>query len=145
MCLGGQSGNVSDASDERLKHLELLQNVVTRMAGNSMAAKGWSVALTAGLLGLASAEKSDAHFLVLALVPPVAFWFVDGYFMYLERCYRDRFTAVDKVPASAWKGFDMSPLRSHRGFIKDGLLRPAVFSIHLLVLALALAAWTLLR
>jgi len=64
---------VPNISDQRLKHLEFIQAVITRMAGNSMAAKGWSVALTAALVGLASAQKADARFVILALLPPIAF------------------------------------------------------------------------
>ncbi len=34
------------------KHLEFLQAVITRMAGNSFLIKGWSVTLVAALLAL---------------------------------------------------------------------------------------------
>jgi hypothetical protein len=130
-------------SEQRLKHLEFLQGAVTRMAGNSMTAKGWSVALTAAIVGLASSEHTNARFVLLAFLPPLAFWAIDAYYMYLERCYRDRFDAVRDVADAAWAGFDLTPLTTSRGYIADGLLRPAVWSVHLLILILAFVAWTI--
>jgi hypothetical protein len=132
---------VPDISDQHLKHLEFLQDIVTRMAGNSMTAKGWSVAVTAAIVGLAAAEHTNPRFVLLAFFPPLAFWAVDGYYMYLERCYRDRFDAVRNVTDADWAGFDLSPLTANRGYFVDGLLRPAVWSVHLLILIVALAAW----
>jgi hypothetical protein len=136
---------VPNISDQRLKHLEFIQAVITRMAGNSMAAKGWSVALTAALVGLASAQKADARFVILALLPPIAFWTIDAYYMYLERCYRDRFDAVNASTDATWSGFDLTPLTAGRNYVTDGLLRPAVFGVHLLILVLAFAAWWMLK
>jgi len=136
---------MADVSEQRLKHLEFLQAVITRMAGNSMAAKGWSVALTTALVGLATAEQANPRFVFLALVPPLAFWAIDAYYMYLERCYRDRFNAVKYTADAEWKGFDMEPLTKNRGYINDGLKRPAVWSVHLLILVLGFSAWWLAK
>jgi hypothetical protein len=135
---------VPDISEQRLKHLEFLQNAITRMAGNSMAAKGWSVALTAALVGLAAAENAKPQFVVLAMVAPMLFWAIDGYYMYLEGCYRDRFDDVKNTGNDKWTGFEMVPLTIKRGYFSDGVGRPAVFGIHLPIVVLAFAAWRML-
>ncbi len=132
-------------SDERMKNLEFLQNTVIRMAGNSMAAKGWSVALTAALVGLAAAEHARPQIAALAMAPPLLFWTIDGYYMFLERCYRDRFDEVQRMSNHQWKGFEMAPLKTKRKYFRDGVFRPAVYGIHLPIVALALTAWLLLR
>jgi hypothetical protein len=136
---------LSDMSDQRLKHLEFLQGLVARMATNSMAAKGWSVGMTTALIALAAADKSNPRFILLAVFPVLVFWVVDGYYMYLERGYRDRFEAVSGTPDENWQGFEMSALTATRSYFADGLLRPAVWGVHLLILALALAAWSLVK
>ena len=36
--------------DKKLKHLELVQSVINRMASNSFMLKGWAVTLVAGIV-----------------------------------------------------------------------------------------------
>lgn len=78
---------------DRLKHLELLQPVISRMALNSFALKGWSVTVTAGLLGLA-ARGANSGFAVVALYPALAFWSLDAYYLRQERRFRALYDAV---------------------------------------------------
>jgi hypothetical protein len=81
----------------------------------------------------------------LALVRPVAFWAIDGYYLYLERCYRDRFDEVKKTTDAVSTSFEMSPLTTNRTLVKDGLMRPAVWAVHALILALAFSAWQMVK
>ncbi|MEB8434315.1 hypothetical protein OO007_18905 [Cocleimonas sp. KMM 6892] len=73
--------------DSKLKHLEFVQNVINRMASNSFLLKGWSVTLISALFALA-AKDSNLFFIYLAYFPCVAFWSLDGYFLWQERMYR---------------------------------------------------------
>ncbi len=47
--------------EAKLKHLELSQGVINRMAGNSFLLKGWSVTLVSALFAL-SAKDSNQMF-----------------------------------------------------------------------------------
>lgn len=38
--------------EEKLKHLELIQNIITRMANNSFLLKGWSITIIVALIGI---------------------------------------------------------------------------------------------
>ncbi len=69
------------------KHLELIQGVINRMAGNSFHLKGWSVVLVSALFALAASD-TNANFVLLAFLPAIAFWVLDGYFLQQERMYR---------------------------------------------------------
>jgi hypothetical protein len=69
------------------KHLELIQNVVARMANNSFLLKGWTVTLVAALFAL-SARDSNPIFSILALFPALAFWGLDAFYLRQERLYR---------------------------------------------------------
>ena len=71
----------------REKHLELIQGVINRMAGNSFHLKGWSVVLVSALFALAVSD-TNANFVLLAFLPAIAFWVLDGYFLQQERMYR---------------------------------------------------------
>ena len=77
----------------KVKHLEMIQGVVNRLAGNSFALKGWSVTLVSALLALAAAGGQVA-FGVIAFLPAVAFWVLDGYFLRQERLYRRLYDSV---------------------------------------------------
>lgn len=74
-------------NEENIKHLEMIEGAVERMASNSFQLKGWAVTLVALIGGLAS-KGSDRRFLLLAFIPLIAFWFLDAYYLQLERKYR---------------------------------------------------------
>lgn len=85
--------------ESKLKHLEMIQGVINRMAGNSFLLKGWSVTLTSALFALA-AKDSNSFFVYLAYFPCVTFWSLDGYFLHQERLYRKLYQAVSRKQPS---------------------------------------------
>jgi len=88
-----------DAVEKKLKHLEMLQNVIDRMAGNSFSLKGWSVVLVSALFALAASD-SNTQFVYLAFLPLMMFWMLDGYFLWQERLYRKLYDRVRTAPES---------------------------------------------
>ena len=82
--------------ESKLKHLELIQGVINRMAGNSFLLKGWSVTLISALFALA-AKDSNQFFIYLAYFPCVTFWGLDGYFLWQERMYRKLYKKVSET------------------------------------------------
>jgi hypothetical protein len=85
--------------DAKLKHLEFIQAVVTRMAGNSFQLKGWSVAIVAALFAFA-AKESNPMFLPIAYYPVLVFWILDGYFLSQERMFHALYDKVRTTPGS---------------------------------------------
>ena len=79
--------------ESKLKHLEMIQGVINRMAGNSFLLKGWSVTLISALFALA-AKDTNPFFVFLAYVPCVAFWSLDGFFLWQEKMYRKLYEKV---------------------------------------------------
>jgi len=74
-------------ADNKLKHLEFIQAVITRMNSNSFLIKGWSVTIVAALFVLGS-EKFDEKYLLIALFSTIMFWILDGFFLSQERKFR---------------------------------------------------------
>ena len=73
--------------ESKLKHLELIQGVVNRLATDSFRVKGWTVVLVTGLFVLlAKEERLDVAY--IALVPVLVFWGLDGYYLWQERLFR---------------------------------------------------------
>jgi hypothetical protein len=73
--------------EEKMRHLEMIQNVISRMASNSFLLKGWTVTLVVGMLAFANIKEMNADFMFLALVPALFFWVLDSYFIHQERLY----------------------------------------------------------
>jgi len=77
----------------QIKHLEMLQAVINRMASNSFQVKTWCVTLVSALLALAA--KDDVKKMVfVAYVPVLMFWWLDGFFLHQERLFRALFDLV---------------------------------------------------
>jgi hypothetical protein len=88
------------ALEAKLKHLEILQGVISRMAGNSFLLRGWSVTLASALFALA-AKDANLKLIVLAYYPILIFWILDGYFLSQERLFRALFDKVRQLPEAA--------------------------------------------
>ena len=91
--------------DPRLKHLELIHNVITRLATDSFQLKRWAVALFSGLLAFLFGTESTRHTTIL-LFPVVVFWGLDGYFLWRERLFRALYDHVRLAQSSATDFFD---------------------------------------
>ena len=68
-------------------HLAMIQGVVSRLGQNSFLLKGWSVLLVSALLALGTAS-SEELVLMVAFLPVLVFWGLDGYFLWQERLFR---------------------------------------------------------
>ena len=84
-------------NENKLKHLEMIQGIINRMASNSFALKGWAVTLVAGIFALASKDSDKIYFLI-AYVPIVVFWFLDSYYLLQERLFRSLYGKVRQLP-----------------------------------------------
>jgi len=86
---------MSDISNKH-KHLEFIQAAISRMSGNLFLLKGWSVTLIAALFALAAKDTNKAY-IVVAYFPLFIFWFLDGYFLAMERRYRSLYEHVRQL------------------------------------------------
>ena len=100
--------------EAKLKHLEFIQGIVNRLAANSFRLKGWAVVLVSALVVLLARTKHIelAH---AAVVPIVAFWGLDGYFLWQERLFRALYDHVRHVEASDIDfSMDTRPFKTNR-------------------------------
>ena len=82
--------------EKKLKHLEVIQNIITRLANNSFSLKGWTVIFIAAVLGFAIKE-SNSNYIPLVLFPIFAFWGLDGYYLRQEKLFRTLYDKVRKL------------------------------------------------
>lgn len=92
--------------EEKLKHLDYLQNNVSRMNQCSFQTKGLEIAIIAALLAIyatsISAEKpaGNAIFIFVAVIPSLLFWVLDSYYLAKERDYRKLYDLVADLEQS---------------------------------------------
>ena len=79
--------------EAKLKHLELIQGVINRLAADSFRMKGWALILVSALLVLL-AREGRVEFTWIGFVPALVFWGLDGYFLRQERLFRDLYDRV---------------------------------------------------
>lgn len=81
---------------KKLKHLELIQNIVNRMARNSFLLKWWTTTLAAALVAL-FLKEGNRDYIFLVFFPVAIFWILDGYFLSQERLFRSLYDHVRKL------------------------------------------------
>ena len=90
--------------EKKIKHLEMIQGVINRLAGNSFLLKGWCVTLVSALLALAG-KDSNTKFILVAYYPVLMFWTLDAYFLWQERLFRKLY---DKIRLTDEDSIDFS-------------------------------------
>jgi hypothetical protein len=74
--------------DER-NYVNLLNDAINRMATNSANAKSYLVAIVAALMAIQMPNKSNAYIILSALLPTVLFYWMDCYYLSLEKRFRN--------------------------------------------------------
>lgn len=80
----------------KIKHLEFIQNVITRMNTNSFQIKGWSIVIVSALLAIYASTK-NSYFFLAAVLPTLIFWFLDAYYLNQERKFRGLYNDVADI------------------------------------------------
>lgn len=108
--------------ESKIRHLEMLQGVVNRMANNCFLLKAWSVVLVSALFALAT-NGGNGAFVWVAYFPALAFWLLDGYFLRQEKLFRKLY---DKVRGMEDTDVDFSMDTSCVAHEEQGWLRAAL-------------------
>jgi hypothetical protein len=91
-----------------LKEIEIIQDIIKRMAFNSFMIKGWAITLVVVALLL----KGTNYQVGIAFIPLLVFWFLDAYFLWQERLYRKLYEwVIDNRLKTDENLFDMNAYR----------------------------------
>lgn len=90
---------------ERIQHLESIQNIINRMNSNSFQIKEWMITIVSALLAL-YANSDNVTYIFVAIVPTLLFWYLDAYYLQLERKFRGLYDDV-KDPEKSIPFFSM--------------------------------------
>lgn len=121
--------------ENKRKHLEFIQNIISRMAGNLFFLRGWTITLIAALLALFARGNNSNYIIYFLIVLTLVFWVLDGYFLSQEHLYRDLYNHVRKLKEEE---IDFSMDTSEYKKFKKSTLIYSMFSSTLLVFYLPL-------
>lgn len=81
--------------EEKIKHLEFIQNVIHRLSHKSFLVKSWSITTITAICAF-GVDKSNAVIFLIGIPVSLLFWFLDSRYLLLERCYRNLYNLVRK-------------------------------------------------
>ena len=90
--------------EKKLKHLEMIQSVINRLANNSFSLKLKSFIFVAVILGFTT-KDGDLYYMPLTFIPILAFWGLDGFYLKQEKLFR---ALYDNVRQKDDKDIDFS-------------------------------------
>lgn len=100
--------NHIDRKEVLFKEIDLIQDIIRRMAHNSFLIKGWTLTLVIGVLLI----RGDYYQGYLSFIPLLVFWFLDSYFLWQERLYRKLYNYVVENRLNSDENiFDMNAYR----------------------------------
>lgn len=100
-------------SDDDRQYLQMMQDNIARMANNSSNCKNWLVTIVAGLLAISCGIQALNGWIILAVFPTITFWYLDVYYLHMERKMRNReldFIIKAKALANDLRNDDMIAL-----------------------------------
>lgn len=84
------------------KELDLIQDVIKRMASNSFLLKGWLITLVSIIVALTKGSSLEIDNIVVYIVlftVILCFWYLDSFFLRTEKLYRELYQWVVKERA----------------------------------------------
>lgn len=101
--------------DGKIKHLEFIQNNITRMNTNSFQLKGLTITITA-TLGAIYASTLKIELIFVSFVPIIFFWFLDTYYLQQERKFIGIYNDVVGITENVTiKDFEMPTTKYKKG------------------------------
>lgn len=86
--------------DNLHKELDLIQDVIKRMAQNSFQIRGWMIGILSVMVALqnkmllSGADQFSPLAAAFLLLPVLSFWYLDAFFLSTERLYREMYKWV---------------------------------------------------
>lgn len=75
------------AEDSR-QYIIMLQEIITRMASNSFNCKTWTITIVTAMITLMATNSDLRMFMPVALLPILVFYYLDSYYLGLEKDFR---------------------------------------------------------
>lgn len=129
----------NDRKEILYKEIDLIQSCINRMSQNSFMVKGWLLSLIAVILALLPENVNINILCLISFVVIVCFWYLDAFFLKIERLYRWKYNWVimNRLKLEDFI-FDLNPHNSKMwlksNFINESqnstpILEPCIFRV----------------
>ena len=81
--------------EDKIRYIELVQSIISRLANNSFLLKGWTITLIAAIFSLSDKIMKNFAFTIYFFI--LIFWILNSYYLYQERLYRDLYNKVIEI------------------------------------------------
>ena len=82
--------------EQTIRHLEMVQGTINRMAHCSFLLKGWSITLTTAGALINVRTDNSCYMYAYLVFPILLFWILDGFFVNQERLFRHLYDSIRK-------------------------------------------------
>lgn len=142
---GAGSGQVPALAltPEQLKHLDYIQDAVGRHVTHAFAVKGWSLTVTGVVFAYAAGHR-DLWIALVALLPPLAFAWLDLYYLRQTHLFEELYRAIIQADPAV-RVLDLDTARYHdsrahpRCSYRQCMKMSSWWVLHLMVLSVGLA------
>ena len=104
--------NQSNSTEVKIKHLEMIEAVIQRMAHNSFQLKGWTVTLVS-IISAIVINGASIKLMVLPLLPLFSFWILDAHYLQLERKYQILYRNVTEQKTETDFSMDIRKIKTN--------------------------------
>ena len=119
--------------ESKIKYLEMIQQVISRMSNNSFLLKGWTITIIAGIFSLNHDNMLSMFYLLIYFIILI-FWLLDTYYLQLERKYRHLYNKVLEENNVSFK-FDLdSPCLGNKTFFLQVFVSKTELGFYLLLI-----------
>ena len=130
---------MGERTAEQLKHLEFVQNCITRMHDASISMK--RIVIVVFALGASLARYlQDSIILLVTLAAVVAFWILDAKYLQLERAFRCLYEKVRATDPGHTASFVLTPPGAKAVPIKE-LISWSTSLLYVLLLIILFVTW----
>jgi hypothetical protein len=109
------------------KEIDLIQDVIKRMASNSFEVKKWLIGILTAIVVFKHEELmgGNTQFIWLLLVPVLSFWYLDSFFLSTEKLYREIYKwVIQNRSATDMYLFDLNTMeRKYPGSEEEDLVK----------------------
>lgn len=94
-------------NDDDRQYLLMMQGNIERMAANSSNCKAWMVTIVSAIMALQCSVEALNGWILLGVLPIVLFWYLDVYYLHLERGMRNRETVfINVLKSGTLEGYE---------------------------------------
>jgi hypothetical protein len=117
--------------NDKIKHLEFIQAIISRLNHDSFLLKGWTVTLVSAFLGLIVNNQEYAVILII-IIPIIIFWHLDAYYLLMERRFRNLYNDVVNGNVANYS-MEIRYYNTGRSTFKSSLFSITIFPLYFIM------------